>query len=232
MLILACGVLAVLSPALFGGDLRRLAHVQLRLIWLPVVALLAQILIIEIIPDGNRAFLEVVHLATYGLAAAFVAANWRIPGLLIVAVGGALNGITIALNSGTLPASLHALRAAGFHTEDGEFINSGVLSDPVLPLLGDIFVWPAPLPLSNVYSFGDILIIFGAAYGAHRIAGSRLVKRPWFPEGMEPAGLPEVQGAGQVAGPVRQPGLAPEDSLSSLQRRLLELQPPAASAQE
>jgi len=52
MLVLVCGVLAVLSPALFGGDLRRFGDVRLRAVWLPVVALLAQIVIIELVPGA------------------------------------------------------------------------------------------------------------------------------------------------------------------------------------
>lgn len=234
MLILVCGVLAVLSPALFGGDLRRLAMVRFRLVVLPVGALVAQIVIIEVVPDASRVVLEVVHLGTYVAAGLFIAANWRIPGLLVVAAGGALNGVTIALNGGTLPASLHALRAAGFSGEDSEFINSGVLPDPVLPILGDIFVWPAPLPLSNVYSFGDVLIVLGAAYGAHRIAGSRLVKRPWSPEetpgddgdaGDRPTRVVE---ATEVDSPVTATsvGFAAVDTLSPLQQRLAGLHAP------
>lgn len=233
MLILVCGALAVLSPLLFGGDLRRLGLVKFRLVWLPVVALVAQIIIIEVVPDASRAVLEAVHLGTYVAAGIFVAANWRIPGLLVVAAGGALNGVTIALNGGTLPASRYALKAAGFSGEDSDFINSGVLPDPVLPILGDIFVWPAPLPLSNVYSFGDVLIVLGAAYGAHRIAGSRLAKRPWTPpgtDGEERAPLTQPRGDSSV--PVDQPrsrsgesaaspvGFAAADSLSPLQKRL------------
>ena len=68
---------------------------------------------------------------------------------------------------------------AGIDVGKGDFVNSGVLADPVLPLFGDIFVWPEPFPFANVYSFGDALIVIGAFYGAHKITGSRLVKRPW-----------------------------------------------------
>ena len=74
-------------------------------------------------------------MATYVAAGAFVAINWRIPGLLVIAAGGAMNGITIALNGGQLPASKPALQMAGIEVAKGEFINSGVLKDPVLPLL-------------------------------------------------------------------------------------------------
>jgi len=179
MLVLVLCILALVSPVLFGGKLSRLAYVRFKAWWILVVALLAQILIIEIFPEADRTLLEAVHMATYVAAGAFVAINWRIPGLIIIAAGGAMNGITIALNGGQLPASKSALQMAGIDLAKGEFVNSGVLKDPVLPLFGDIFAWPDPLPFANVFSFGDALIVIGVFYGAQKIAGSRLVKRPW-----------------------------------------------------
>ena len=176
MLILLLAILALASPALFGGKLTRLAQVRLTAVWIPVTALVAQVVIIEVVPDAPRLILEGVHLATYLAAGVFVLLNRKIPGLGIIAVGALMNGVTIALNGGTLPASAAALRLAGVVETPGEFINSAVLSDPVFPLLGDIFVWPAPLPLANVFSFGDVVIVFGAFYGAQKICGSRLVK--------------------------------------------------------
>jgi hypothetical protein len=108
-----------------------------------------------------------------------VALNWQVPGLIIIALGGFLNGITITLNGGTLPALPSALRAAGLNSHAGEFTNSGPLAHPVLPWLGDVFAWPTPLPLANVFSVGDLLIVLGALYGAHRITGSRLIPKAW-----------------------------------------------------
>lgn len=188
MLVLVLCIVALASPALFGGKVSRLAYVRFKAWWILVVALLSQILIIEIFPDADRTLLEVVHIATYVAAGAFVAINWRIPGLLIIAAGGAMNGVTIALNGGQLPASKPALEMAGIEVAKGEFINSGVLKDPVLPLFGDVFVWPEPFPFANVFSFGDVLIVIGVFYGAHKIAGSRLVKTAWkLPEDLAPA---------------------------------------------
>lgn len=179
MLVLVLCIVGLISPMFFSGRVSRLAVVRFRGWWILVAALVSQILIIEIFPDADRAFLEAVHMATYVAAGVFVAINWRIPGLVIIAIGGAMNGITIALNGGQLPASKGALQMAGIDIAKGDFVNSGVLSDPVLPLFGDIFVWPEPMPFANVFSFGDALIVFGTVYGAHRIAGSRLVKRAW-----------------------------------------------------
>jgi Family of unknown function (DUF5317) len=186
MLVLVLCTLSLASPLLFGGQMSRLALVRFRGWWILVAALLAQIVIIEVVPDANRTLLESVHMATYVAAGVFVALNWRVPGLLIIALGGASNGITIALNGGQLPASRPALEMAGIEVAKGDFINSGVLTDPVLPLLGDYFVWPEPFPFANVFSVGDVLIVLGTLYGAHKITGSRLVKRPWrLPDDVE-----------------------------------------------
>ena len=100
--------------------------------------------------------------------------NRRIPGLWIVALGAASNGIAIAVNGGTLPASRTALETAGIHLEPGEFLNSGVLEHPHLGFLGDVFAIPAGFPLANVFWVGDVLIVLGVAWGAHRVCGSRL----------------------------------------------------------
>jgi hypothetical protein len=179
MLVLVLCVVGIVSPVFFGGRMSRLASVRFRGWWILVAALLSQILIIEIFPEADRVLLEAIHMATYVAAAVFVGINWRVPGLLIIAAGGALNGVTIALNGGQLPASREALKMAGIEVAKSDFVNSGVVKDPVLPLFGDIFVWPQPFPFANVFSFGDALIVIGTFYAAHRIAGSRLVKRPW-----------------------------------------------------
>ena len=178
MIIPVLGVLAVLSPLLTGGSLRRLADLRFRGTWILVAALLAQVVAIEVVPDANHDLLSAVHLATYVAAGWYVVLNRSIPGLWVVALGAASNGIAIAANGGTLPASRTALETAGIHLEPGEFVNSGVLEHPHLGFLGDVFAIPAGVPLANVFSIGDVLIVLGVAWGAHRVCGSRLVP-PW-----------------------------------------------------
>jgi hypothetical protein len=174
MLVLAASVLAALSAALFGGRLSRLFDVRLRGRWLPLTALVLQVVILQFAQDGPRPVLVCVHLATYAMAAAFIWVNRQVPGLLVVALGAASNAVTIALNHGTLPASTAAMAAAHIHKSAGAFLNSGPVAHPVLGYLGDVFAWPAPMPLANVFSVGDVLIVLGAGYGAHRITGARL----------------------------------------------------------
>lgn len=158
MLLLAVCSVTVVSPLL---ALRWPAALLLHrwrwplLIW---AALAVQIVIIELrLPRGLA---PILHVTTYVIALGFLWMNRRIPGALLVGAGAASNGITIALNSGVLPASRAATAAAGIDPHLA-FANTAVLSHPVLPWLGDVFAWPAPLPLANTFSIGDILIVLG-----------------------------------------------------------------------
>ncbi len=177
MLVLVASMVAVLSAALFGGRLSGLFQVRLRASWLPLAALALQIVILQVVQGGPRPLLIGIHIATYAMAAAFIWLNRSVPGLLLVAAGAVCNGATIALNDGTLPASASALAAAHIHKDPTVFLNSGTVAHPVLGFLGDVFAWPAPLPLANVFSVGDLLVVLGAGYGAHRVSGSRLARR-------------------------------------------------------
>ncbi|MBK5250797.1 MAG: DUF5317 family protein, partial [Actinomycetales bacterium] len=58
-----------------------------------------------------------------------------------------------------------ASSAAGISVDSG-FTNSAVVDHPVLPWLGDVFAWPDPLPLANVFSVGDVLIAVGVLLAA------------------------------------------------------------------
>lgn len=191
MIIPLLAAVFILSPLVAGGRLRRFGDLRVRGGWIVGVALLAQVLAIEVLPEADRTALAAVHVATYVASGWFVWLNRAVPGLWIVALGAFSNGLTIAVNGGTLPASADALRTAGHELDKTEFVNSGVLADPKLPFLGDVFATPASWPMANVFSIGDLLILGGVAWGAHRICGSRLVP-PWtprLPDGAEPARL-------------------------------------------
>ena len=89
-----------------------------------------------------------------------VVRNLRIPGMALVALGAASNFAAIVANGGVMPTTIVALTAAGL-TPTEDFSNSEVIEDPALAPLTDIFALPAWLPLSNVFSIGDVLIAAG-----------------------------------------------------------------------
>ena len=85
------------------------------------------------------------------------------------------------MNGGTLPASSTAERSAGVHVTH-HFTNSGVLAHPHLAFLGDTMTSPAFLPLRNVVSPGDLVILAGLAVLAHVTCDSligRALARTW-----------------------------------------------------
>jgi Family of unknown function (DUF5317) len=176
--LIAVVVLAALAVPLAGGRLGALVEVRLRRVWAIFAALALEIIAIDLpgLTDGMRAALIVV---AYPVLALFLAANWRLPGMPLVALGGALNLLVISVNGGVMPASPTALAGAGLDLEPG-FQNSTALPDPRLAFLGDVFSIPASWPLSNVFSIGDVLIALGVAWALHGICGSRLVPS-WTP---------------------------------------------------
>jgi Family of unknown function (DUF5317) len=157
-------VAMLLVVALTGAPLKRLAELRIRHAWLLWVALADQILVISIIPDTHPTALAVAHIASYAMAAVCLWLNRRLPGILFIGAGGLLNGLTITLNRGTLPASPSALESSGHAGAPGEFANSAVLPDAKLAIFGDIFATPSWLPGHNVFSIGDVMIWLGLAW--------------------------------------------------------------------
>ena len=167
-------LLLVLSVPLTGGRLSRLSGLQVRGVGLICLALGLQVLMTTVIPDAPHAVLIALHGASYAVIAWTLWINRRLPGLLLIALGGGTNAAVIALNGGTLPARREALLEAGFTIDPEVFKNSGVVQDPVLPWLGDIMATPAWLPLRNVISLGDLTILLGAAILLHATCRTRL----------------------------------------------------------
>lgn len=182
MLILVATLLAMLLVPLLGGRLSGLQGIDLRGGRLVAGALALQVLAISIVPSWPHAFLVTAHGLSYVLAAAFLWVNRRIAGVPLLAAGGGLNALAIAANGGQMPASEAAVRQAGLPVEVDHFVNSGVLEDPRLSFLGDVFASPSWLPLQNVYSPGDLLLLAGAVWVVHRACRTVLARdpRPWL----------------------------------------------------
>ena len=137
-------VLLVLSVPLTGGRLSRLSGLQVRGVGLICLALGLQVLMTTVIPDAPHAVLIALHGASYAVIAWTLWINRRLPGLLLIALGGGTNAAVIALNGGTLPARREALLEAGFTIDPEVFKNSGVVQGPVLSCPGSATSWPRP----------------------------------------------------------------------------------------
>ena len=177
MIIVAAFLLVVLSVPLCGGSFRSLATLRTRRAWSVVAAMGIQIAIINLFSsDVPASVAGALHLASYGLALVFLHANRRVAGMWLIVLGGGMNLAAIAANDGIMPASAGALEAAGRSHDKGEFQNSTTVDDAKLAFLGDTFAWPEPMPLANVFSLGDLLLILGAGVTMHTAAQSRLTR--------------------------------------------------------
>ena len=183
MIVPVCALLVVLAPALLGGRLGRFAVLRLEGTEVVSAAFVVQLGAVSFLP-GPRPLLVGLHVGSYLAAAAFVALNRRVPGVALLGLGALSNGVTIALNGGTLPAAPGALARAGLDTASVAtgFTNSGAVAHPRLAFLGDVFAVPAGWPLANVFSVGDLLIVVGAGVASLRICGTRWTT-PWQPRG-------------------------------------------------
>jgi len=191
-----CALLIVVLVPLTGGTLRRLAEIKLRWVPLAIAALAVQVFVITIWPAMPHQLAVGLHLATYAMLAAVVWVNRSVPGMIVIALGAGANALAIAVNDGTLPASARALREAGIKPRVG-FQNSGVLTHPHLSWLGDIMVTPSWLPLRNMLSVGDLVLLLGAVILVMRVTHSA-------PPAANPssAETPLVEPAEPVAQPV------------------------------
>jgi len=141
-----------------GGRPSRLLDVDIRLPWAAPTALAVQLVIFSGHVTLPAAAMATLHLATYSLLVAFAIANRRLVALLPALLGMILNAIAIALNGGVMPVSKAAAQAAGLTIGDGSNVALGARH---ARFLGDVFALPVHLPLTNVFSVGDLLIGFG-----------------------------------------------------------------------
>jgi len=160
--------LSLLTVPLTGGGLTRLAELRLRLPGLAVAGIAVQLLIVTVAPGGALGGLhEPLHVLSYALLGGFGWANRRVTGVPVVLAGGALNAVVILANGGVMPADAAVAAAAANHAAPGEFINSTAVDGARLAFLGDVVATPGSLPLQNVYSAGDVIIVLGLLIVVH-----------------------------------------------------------------
>jgi uncharacterized protein DUF5317 len=187
-------LLLLLSVPAAGGRLGAFAEVELRSVRLVVVAFGVQVLLVTVVPEGDTTLHRILHLSTYGLAAAFVLRNLELRFVWVIALGGLLNFVAIAANGGVMPASRGALDAAGLSVQSGSFANSDLVENAHVAFLGDVFAIPAGWPGANVFSVGDAVMVLGAFLVLHAATGSRLLAATR-------TGRPRAQGSPAVRRP-------------------------------
>jgi hypothetical protein len=171
--------LCLLSVPATGGKLVRLGELRLRRPELALAGIGLQVLVISVLPGGLGGVQEALHVVSYALLGAFGWVNRRVTGVPVVLAGGALNALAILANGGVMPTDPDVAHAVANRAGPGEFINSAATDDARLGFLGDTLATPDSLPLQNVYSIGDVVIVLGllvvihAACHAQNAASSR-----------------------------------------------------------
>src|SRR4051794_30776322 len=169
MLRLLIIVVVIAMALLRGGSLRNIATVQLR--WLPLViaGFVLQLLIFT--PFARSPLVAFATLPIYvvslSLLAIWVAANWRIPGMSLIAIGLALNITVIAANGGHMPVLPEGARLAGQYealaTDEPRTSKHMLMESEQVRfwLLSDIIVIPRGVPGASVLSVGDLALTVG-----------------------------------------------------------------------
>ena len=148
---LLSGVIAGLALGIaVGRDWHRLE--RLRIKWLLVLAL-------ALVARAVAPFFPVaiaIYLAGIALTTAFAAANWRLPGAPLVALGSLLN-LVVSVANGAMPVDVELLQAAGGRAPD-DALHEAISDTSVLSILADIIIVPF---VRAAYSMGDVFIAIG-----------------------------------------------------------------------
>jgi hypothetical protein len=133
-----------------GRDWRQLERLQI--LWIPV-------LVLALVARAVAPFAPFplgLDLLGIALTTAFAAANWRLPGAPLVALGSLLNLVVIMLN-GAMPVDVEMLAAAGGRLLD-DAIHEPLTDRSVLPIFADVIIVPF---VRAAYSIGDVFIAIG-----------------------------------------------------------------------
>jgi hypothetical protein len=175
MILLAAFVVSLLIALLCGGRLERLGQLSLRSAWLIPLAFVMQVYVVYVPAGKSQGLADPAALLNLGsclLLLAFVWRNRRLPGLVLIGVGLALNVAVIAANGGLMPIEAEAVQRLG-HAPRVASLAAGyrvyMAKDVILPreqtnlwLLSDVFVVPPPFPVPTAFSLGDLFIAMGA----------------------------------------------------------------------
>lgn len=161
MFILYAVLIGLALGLVLGGLPSRLSNLKIRFAWVCVLGLAVQIVLFSDQVASRIGDLGMpIYVVSSFIVAGAVAANYRIPGMAIIALGAFSNLAAIVANGGYMPTTIEAMTASGF-TMDGSYSNSALPADPKLPWLTDIFAIPQWVPAHNVFSIGDVLIGVG-----------------------------------------------------------------------
>jgi hypothetical protein len=191
LLIAGAIVLGILLGLVLGGSVRALG--RLRFLWWPLAffGLALQLIPVPSMEGrGDDVLATGLLVLSYVVLLLFVAANFRLPGFPLIAVGFALNILVISVNGG-MPVSAGALRQAygpayAETLEDLEARGGAKhhlqRPDDVLIPLADVI--PIGAPVRQVLSAGDLVFMAGivwllAAASRRPLHRTKRARREW-----------------------------------------------------
>ncbi|MCG8403031.1 MAG: DUF5317 domain-containing protein [Firmicutes bacterium] len=155
----------------FGGKLDNLLSCRFKHPWLVLVAVVLKIISISGLhdllglPEAVIPFLRVLSLL---MAVFFVLLNFSWRGFPLVGLGLLSNTLVILLNGGNMPVKEVYTHLAFTGPEldklkDGLPVDSFILvsSDTKLSFLGDVLLMPQWVPLTKLFSIGDVIVTLG-----------------------------------------------------------------------
>ncbi len=146
-----------------GGSLKQLAETRFRWLAILFAGFVLQIVLGSWRPAWMSDDLRFWGLlASNGLVVVFLAANLRLPGMWLAAIGLAFNVAVIGAN-GAMPVSQDAVESYGgaAPTDRGGFKHEPLNDSTTLGWLADVI--PIP-PLNRVISVGDVVLACGILY--------------------------------------------------------------------
>jgi hypothetical protein len=172
-------LIAAILALVLGGDLRRLASLEVRrLPWivfsfaLPLIAPLCLRAGLD-----SRIVPAALTLLSYGTLFYGLAANSKIPGIAAIGLGSLANLAAVAANSFRMPVRLDlfepAVRAQEAARLAGSLTHAELGAGTNLSFLADIIPWRLFAERPSMVSIGDVVIALGAGYLVFRAAKPR-----------------------------------------------------------
>ena len=174
MLFIVAIALGIAAGLLTGGRLGNLANLHVRWPWLLALVLLVRVAAVAT-PLDRVDQVRYAYLAS--LIALVLWTLWqiaRLPGILLVSAGAALNVIVIVANDSRMPVAGGLAPSLARQGHIGQY----TLMSPATNLswLGD---WIAFGPLPGVYSPGDLVSLVGIAMLCYFATRARQPVKPW-----------------------------------------------------
>lgn len=163
-------LLAVIVGYMKGGKFIRLKNLEFKMLSPIIIALIFQYLLL-IFSDNDLKivgnYVEEIYLGSFILLFIGILLNIKTPSLWLVLIGAISNFVVFFMNGMKIPVAADALNLAGMNStinliENGQYkLYEIIASGTDYSLLGKVIAIDQVLPISGVFSIGDVLMTLG-----------------------------------------------------------------------